>query len=88
MLSRETIDGDIAVTEKQKHGGVRKGAGRPATERDDKAVKIDRTLADMIFVIAKHRKTTIAAYLSAAFKAVIEADYSKIIHEIDKRRGK
>lgn len=80
--------GDLAVVDKPRHGGARKGAGRPKAERPDKAVKIDRSLADMAFVIAKYRGVTISEYLTDAFRAVISRDYTKVVHELDKRQEK
>jgi hypothetical protein len=76
----------LAVADKPTHGGARKGAGRPKGERPDKAVKMDRSLADMAYVIAKYRGITIAKYLTDTFRAAILRDYAKVVHDVGKRQ--
>jgi hypothetical protein len=78
--------GSLAVADKSKHGGERKGAGRPKSERSDKAVKIDRSLADMVFVVAKHHGKTIAQYLTESLWPIVSKDYAKVVRELDKRQ--
>ncbi len=54
-------------------------------KRNDKAVKIDRTLATKAKMIAESRGISVAEYLSGLLRAPIEKDWPKAIDAINKQ---
>lgn len=52
------------------------------SQRDDKAVKIDRTLADKASLVAARRGITMAEYLSELVRAQVERDFSETVKEM------
>ncbi len=80
--------GTAVAAEKPKHGGKREGSGRPRTERKDKAVKIDRVIADKAFVVAKARGITITEFLSDLFRGPVDKAYAQVVRDLDKRESR
>jgi hypothetical protein len=59
--------------------------GRPKTStRDDKTVKIERTLADMAARIADATGTTTAEVISDAARTSIRKQFAELMRELEK----
>lgn len=54
----------------------------PEKGREDKAVKIDRTLADKAGLVASRRGITIAEYLSELIRGPVERDFAATVKEM------
>lgn len=65
------------MAKKSGHGGSRSGAGRPRTERDDMAVKVDRAIVTRAHYVAKARGISLAEYLSDLLLPLVERDFAK-----------
>jgi hypothetical protein len=62
---------------------AKKRMGRPPSERNDINVKFDRTLASRAKVIAQGHGISLAEYLSAAARPVIDRDYARLMRELE-----
>ena len=60
-----------------------KRKGRPPTERDDIAVRIERKLASMAKAICTARGIPVAEYLSDLTRAAINRDYAKTLRDAE-----
>jgi hypothetical protein len=67
----------VATKKPGQHGGQRRGAGRPKSDRDDVSVKLDRSVAARARFVAELRGVTLAEYLTEAVRPVVERDFAR-----------
>ena len=68
--------GASTVAERPKHGGTRKGAGRPkSVERKDASVRIDRAVLGKIQWLAKDKGVTVSEYLTDLVRGPVEREF-------------
>ena len=63
------------------HGGKRPGSGRPASGRDDIAVKMDRAIVARARYVAELRSITLAEYLSEGIRATVDRDFDRAVRD-------
>lgn len=59
----------------------KKKPGRPPTERDDIAVKIDRKIGNRLAYIAKARRMPIAELLTEWVRPIVDREFEKVMAE-------
>ncbi len=67
---------ELLVTERSMSARRRK-SGPEKPGRDDKAVKVDRALADKAAYVAARRGLTLAEYLTEMIRKPVERDFAK-----------
>lgn len=60
-----------------------KTRGRPQSERDDVATKIDRSIVSKAKLIAAHRGTSAAALMSELLQRPIDQAYAHMLRELE-----
>lgn len=73
----------VAAVAEQRTMAKRKG--RPSTERDDIAVRLERKLGSMAKAICTARGIPVAEYLSDLTRAAINRDYVKMLREAEEQ---
>lgn len=68
---------------KKKHGGPRQGAGRPKSERNDVAVKIDRAVASKAKAVAQHLGVSVAEVITDAARVPVDRLYAKMLRDLE-----
>lgn len=82
------LAGDAGVADRTKHGGTRKGSGRPKTsERKDGTARIDLQILGQAQMIAKRRKISLAEYLSDLLRGPVDRDFLKAMKELQESGG-
>jgi hypothetical protein len=57
--------------------------GRPkASERDDKSVKLDRTVVEQAQLVARARRVTLAEYLTELIRVPVERAYRQEVKNL------
>jgi hypothetical protein len=64
-------------------GGSREGSGRPKSERNDVAVKIDRAVASKAKAVAQHLGMSVAEVLSEVARRPIDQMYARMLRELE-----
>ena len=64
------------------HGGIREGAGRPSTGRNDVTVKVEKSIVNKAKRIADHLGQPVAKIISDAARANIDKLYLKVTDEM------
>lgn len=73
---------EVAMAKKAGHGGSRTGSGRPKTDRDDVAVKIDRTVVDKAKLVASRKGVSLAEYVTELIRGPVEKGFSQAVREM------
>lgn len=73
---------NVAVAEQRT---MAKRKGRPPTERDDIAVRLERKLGSMAKAICTARGIPVAQYLSDLTRAAINRDYAKTLRDAEEQ---
>jgi hypothetical protein len=60
---------------------ARKKMGRPTSDRNDVAVKMDRRIVAKARYVAEQREITLAEYLSEIVRPVVDKDFEKATKE-------
>ncbi len=75
----------ILVNHVERIAAVAKGRGRPKKDRNDMAVKVDRSIASRAKIISAARGQTLAEYLSELLEGPISRDYAKEMRRQESR---
>jgi hypothetical protein len=77
------IDPEVGqVAKEPKHGGPRPGAGRPKSDSDNVAVKMNAGVVAEAKMVAASRKISLAEYLSETMRPIVRQDLE---HETARR---
>jgi hypothetical protein len=67
-----------------KHGGVRKGAGRPPSEsRKEASVRIDSKLLAQARMVSSRRGVSLADYLASLLRGPVDRDFLKEMKDLE-----
>jgi hypothetical protein len=81
-----SMAGGSTVAEKPKHGGPRKGSGRPKSERKDGTARVDIQILGQAQMVAKRRGISLAEYLSDLLRGPVDRDFLREMKELEKGR--
>ena len=80
--------GASSVAEKTRHGGVRKGAGRPpADDRKDASTRIDGRVLDQARIVCRDRGIPLAGYLSDLLREPVGLDFAAVVRKVNSQQG-
>jgi hypothetical protein len=57
--------------------------GRPAGERDDVSVKLDRAVVGKARAVATHEGTTLAEFLTEMVRGQVDRKYAQMLRELE-----
>lgn len=76
-------NGDRLGQEEERERAPRRSPGRPRTsDRDDKAVKLDRKIVGWAELVARARGVSTAQYLSDLLRAPVARDYGTVMERM------